>query len=475
MRLPSIRVQRRWAALAAASLGATAALALLPIFWAQPVNDDFSRAVGGRQLWFADVARDTYLHWSGRWAGVGLEAWVLPRLDPTRYYPLLLGALHLAGLLGLAFFWRLLRGPRAGWRGLALWAAATHALLWSLCPAPGETYYWFTGGVEYYGSLALALIDLALVAAVGQGEPRRWRGTLLLGIGGVLAFILPCVHELAGLSLFLMLLLGLAVAVRERRGIGIWGLAGVLALTGLLVSLLAPGNALRGAQFKNGHSLLITVKSCLKLGVLDVLPWMLQPTLWAATLLLLTRPPARGRPAWLARGVMPWRWVLPGATLLLTLLWLAGPSWAMGGTNGRALNGTQEIFLLGWCASAVAWGRHLGWLRRRLGARRHRALRLAALALLAAAPWLTGNNFRFIREGWALAPRWSRAMRQQQAQARRAHAAGLPGAVLVPIPQPRPFFFFSDGITENPRDWQNESYAAFFGLQSVRTAGSGKP
>jgi hypothetical protein len=38
--------------------------------------------------------------------------------------------------------------------------------------------------------------------------------------------------------------------------------------------------------------------------------------------------------------------------------------WAIGGTNGRALDATLEVFLLGWCASALAWKPRFGWPRR---------------------------------------------------------------------------------------------------------------
>ena len=65
--------------------------ALALVFFAEPVADDFGRAV------VVDVphfVRTDYFHWSGRWAALGLEAFLLSKLPMLSVYSGILLALQ---------------------------------------------------------------------------------------------------------------------------------------------------------------------------------------------------------------------------------------------------------------------------------------------------------------------------------------------------------------------------------------------
>jgi hypothetical protein len=89
----------------------------------------------------------------------------------------------------------------------------TYALLWALSPVPGETYYWFSGGVEYFLSLSLGVLLIGALAhgcrRLGEGSRGGW---VWVAGGGALAFAASGMHELAGLALCVALQAGLAAA-----------------------------------------------------------------------------------------------------------------------------------------------------------------------------------------------------------------------------------------------------------------------
>ena len=141
----------------------------------------------------------------------------------------------------------------------------------------------------------------------------------------------------------------------------------------------------------------------------------------------------------------------------------------MGGSNGRALDATQQLFFMGWCASVIAWGPYVRAALRRFRPATRRALSLAAALAFIACVALTGHAREVLRGGWREAAAWNRGMDLQRAEARAASAAGVSDAVVTRLGVPCPAFFFGDGITSDPRDWQNQSYALYFSLKSIRT------
>jgi len=69
--------------------------------YAEPAWDDFVRAAGPAQGgWRHYVFGLVYFHWQGRWASCGLESAVLPCVDITRCYAVLIGAVAMVDALG---------------------------------------------------------------------------------------------------------------------------------------------------------------------------------------------------------------------------------------------------------------------------------------------------------------------------------------------------------------------------------------
>lgn len=107
---------------------------LAPVFFAEPVADDFGRAI------VVDVPQHVrwfYFHWSGRWAAIGLEAYLLSKLPMLAVYSGILWGLQVVHFLALLAFWRMLVGiSLRGRLGLAL---GSFVFLLAGYPAPGET------------------------------------------------------------------------------------------------------------------------------------------------------------------------------------------------------------------------------------------------------------------------------------------------------------------------------------------------
>jgi hypothetical protein len=86
---------------------------LVLLFFAEPVADDFARAI------VADVSRYvqwTYSHWTGRWAALGFQALLFSRLPLLSIYPAILLGLQLVQFLAVLAFWHTLLGSAVSLR-----------------------------------------------------------------------------------------------------------------------------------------------------------------------------------------------------------------------------------------------------------------------------------------------------------------------------------------------------------------------
>lgn len=442
------------------------------LFWyAHPWADDFARAYKGRTQGVVSATILEYFTWTGRWASTGLDYFLTSSFDLVRLYPLLLlinpvllaASLYL--LLGAAGV-----GAARGER-LALTAGAL-ALYWTGMPHPGETIYWLTG----YNSLTGLSVSLLVLAGLLRPPAPTMRGSVAVGAGLSLVTLLATgFHELFGL-LFCIVLAGGAIrawlAHDPRRWM--WAACLVAALAGFLVVYLAPGNAVRRAEFPLAGNLGVALRLTVEQGIRDVVRWVLDIRLLMGTALLLMLAPRA------LTGCRPSRDGMARDVVIVALTWVvtlgaayAAGSWAIGmNLPDRALNGIYLVFLAGWFWVLVMLTRLLARRQDPLPVATPLICRVAA-AIFLAVMLMTGNTWRALVDLQDAAPVYSKAMRDRWRSLEAARARGEQDAVVEPLPvRPLSYISFFE-LRRDPDYWENWSVAHYFGLRSVRLAGSG--
>ena len=244
-------------------LCSVAALALALFFFAVPVWDDLIRATRPVEVgWWGYVIDFVYKHWQGRWASCGLESIVLPRVDASRHYAPLIGAVALINATAVYLFCRWLT-PNSSRKATAFMAAALIALLWTGMPSVGETVYWFTGAVENAMVYALAaFVLLALIHLPNPLDQSTVKRFTLIALLSIAAFCISGFHELYGLMFCVALALGTLAAYSDPNADRTaWITVTIAAGVGLLVVILAPGNFARVATDGGPHTRQFVLRS----------------------------------------------------------------------------------------------------------------------------------------------------------------------------------------------------------------------
>jgi hypothetical protein len=426
--------------------------------YAHPQADDLFRAARVRELGVVASVRLECTTWSGRWLGTGISYLVSSFLDVRRHYGLLLGTIALTSLLATyVLVGGVLRDLPRRW-ALAFSAALT-ALLWTGLPDPGDSFYWFTGAVENQlcVALGLALIGwlLRMPARSRLSAPRAAR---LAGVAA-LAFAIPGIHELYGAMLAFVLCLGALVVTGTKRTE--WWVAAAACAVGLLLVVLAPGNTVR-LNHPHPPRSLATLLHLAHLGPLFAI-WIASPRLLAASLAFVLHPAVRRlQPSWAASKV-PWRWLIPSATLALELFGFVACYWLVGGVPPRTLSALYRIFLLGWFATLFAWTRHAP---EESSPALDRAWQASVLAFGVAL--VVSSNARTALEDlrWRAAP-YDHAFRQRDAFVESAAERGDLHAGVPALPT-EPVLFLHWDVVNDPSDFRNWQSAFFYRLRSLR-------
>ncbi len=473
MKNESRQLYARWArGPAFAAHGLIFALAFALFAFAQPLADDFCTAASGADL--RDYLWQMYASWSGRWASLAIEHITLANFDPTRVYPFALGALAVGQLGCLYAFVRAFLGGRAPARLGAGLTASLFALYWSLHPSLGQTYYWFTGAVEYQlsFSMALLLVALLLSAPGASGGGLRWG--LRAGAIVALALLLPGMHELLGLMLCVLLPLGALLS--RRLGLGdrkLWALAAACSLAGFAWVAFTPGYAVRRASFPDSYNLPLALWLTPWQIVKASTRWVCDAKLLTATVLFATHPGVRAlQPAWIGRAPRLWKPVTLGAWAALLAIGFGVPTFVTGQEiPNRVLGGVYLVFLLGWFVTVFVFTRGAG--QGTAVPEPPRAVVSWALLLFALCLATTGNTRTAIYDLVHRAGPWSRALEQRYASLRKAAADHVPDVVVPHAPtRPGTFFHGPADITAQPTDWKNRCQANFFGVATLRSGES---
>lgn len=201
----------------------------------------------------ADTVSLTYRTWQGTFSAVFLFS-LQPAIWGHSWYfltPLILITAMLAGLGYFSYIIcvRLLNGGKAFW--VISWMIS--ALLCLQFPRdPVEGYFWYNGGIFYTFFFGLLLIWIGLALDTTLRNPlrasQRWlRGGLLC----LLAVILSGGNYPSALLLGIILTGWVVYCVWKRRDLLPISIVSFLMFgAGFLISIIAPGNAIRGASLE---------------------------------------------------------------------------------------------------------------------------------------------------------------------------------------------------------------------------------
>lgn len=446
------------------------AVAVTLFRYAHPLADDFARGYKGRVQGIVPSIINEYFTWTGRWAACGLSYFLTTSFDIVRFYPLLLTIIP-AALTAAVYL--LLQASGIGatrWQRAALTAAAL-AIYWAGLPDPGDNFYWLTGSVDNVAGLVVSLLLLAGLIGFRARTPLL---SVIAGIGlSLLAVLATGFHEVFGLILCVVFAGGTLqawLAGDSRRWL--WTVCLAAALIGFLIVYVAPGNGVRRAEFPLAANLGVTLQLTIKQSVSNIILWILDVRLLAATILLLILAP---------RSLTEHRrssCVVTRDIVIIALTWaaaifaaFAAVSWAIGMKMApRTLDGIYFIFLAGWFWVLVM-------VMRRFAERDEPLLiaapllRRIAVAMFVVAMLLTGNTWKALQDLRGAAPAYSAAMGARYRSLAAAAARGEQDATVEPLPQQPESFIKYFELREDPDYWENWSVAHYFGLNTVRMSG----
>lgn len=194
-----------------------------------------------------------YMGWEGRFMNSFLAS-LQPGIWGEQYYGLV-AWLMLGGLIlgELFLFGLLLCGKNSqngkNGRNRLLWlpiALSTLTLQILYTPSVVESFYWYTGAVNYTFVFGLSLVLLALFVRLGLGSWKGWKFGAAAFVSCLLAVMVGGDNFATSLSTFLAMLILSVLFVRiDKRALLRTGYITLLTGGSLLVCILAPGNAAR--------------------------------------------------------------------------------------------------------------------------------------------------------------------------------------------------------------------------------------
>lgn len=197
-----------------------------------------------------------YMEWEGRFMNSFLAS-LQPGIWGERYYGLV-AWLMLGGLISgeLCLFGLLFCGKNGtsgenvkSGKNRLLWlpiVLPTLMLQILYTPSVVESFYWYTGAVNYTFVFGLSLVLLALFVRLGMGGFGGWKFGAAAFVSCILAVMVGGDNFSTSLSSFLtMLILSVLFGRRDKKALLRTGYVTLLTGGSLLACVLAPGNAAR--------------------------------------------------------------------------------------------------------------------------------------------------------------------------------------------------------------------------------------
>ena len=472
------------------------ALLLLPLLviavYAHPTYDDYSYGQSTKMIWqqtgsIAAVLRAAWewtLHiyraYQGSFSAVFLMT-LQPGIFGERVYILAPYFLMASLVAATWFFARTVIGKRYG--PVLCWLALFFSV--QFMPGADEAFYWFNGGIYYtfFYSLSLVLYSLVLLAHRAASPAKRAATTggacllaLVIGGGNYVTALLSCV------------LLALLAGYRRIQKDGRWWIpaAALLCLAcSLVVSAVAPGNALRQAESQAmpypeailasfPHAFTFLLRGMRAEALLGAGGMRLEFVLGAVVALPFVQRAAEG-----SKCAFRYPGLVTAASLCvyacqftphLAALSREGPARMMNiifFTNLWLLGGNM-FYWCGWLAKRRrAQGRHVKETGRVLA----RWAAVGAAAMLLAACAVTAVREPNAISGVSAAANLmdGRARRYGEALADRIAVfedEDVRDAVVPPLP-PKPHVLKYTEMVADPTDWMNRITAAYYGKESV--------
>ena len=473
------------------------ALLLVPFFLgasaAHPATDDFTFAVYTHPTWLQTgsilhVLKDafsyalrTWRDWQGTVTGVIIMA-LNPAVFSIPHYGVHAAVLLLLDLAAWFVFLRHMLSVRLRlsghiWLPMYLLLSAMQLVF---MPDMVEGIYWFNGAWFYTGAQAVALLTLVLCDRFSAGRAGRTRQILMCALCALLLFALGMDNYItAMMTAAALLMMALQRIWAGQRSAAVRTALLLIPIgAGLLLSIVAPGNAVRmetdGAHQSGIGWLMLTVgwtlRDALGYFVRFALKTPLLTALCAATPAVARRIDACAAES--ERRCPPVWATLLGAYLILCAMIIPHMYTSGYAGSGRVVNMYHDYVLI---AVPVAWAMILARMKpaRRAKLSDKRAGRVcAALCLVALCMCALGGQVdNYVK---LVSDQADGTQDAYIAQFRNEYAlcegAGPQDDVLLPA-------WTVQTVTGKPTAyedaavWTNESMAQYFGVKSVRVAG----
>jgi hypothetical protein len=438
--------------------------------------DDFCRASAAPLTAFpskanvgiVDYGRWSYFNWSGRWASIALETFLLSSTPQPKFYPwLLLSVIAAECFLVYVAIKQYFPDARSSWYVATLLAL----IYWANLPGPKGGMFWIAGNVENQLGVPLALLIFALMQspkATGTVSPKFWRTVA----ASLLALIIPGFHELLG-ALVVIIVSGTTILLfaRKSRSRWLWLAVCFAAAIGFLIVFLAPGNAIRATTYPDRGNHRLALKLSLETAYFYLLPWCLDFKHWLLAAILWLDP----------RFAFPRRQV-PGLSSLRSAgsfccVWLSslliaivGAIWKTGAPlPPRTMNLVYGVFLAGWVVMSLLLKRpilHLSIHRtQRFGLR---SILLILLSALIASSSNTVLGLSDLLHGRTRS--WNAEMSRRFDLLKSGNRYS--DLQLSPLPV-HPYSYIPwEEVTADPTYWSNQCISQYFGVKSVRLSSS---
>jgi hypothetical protein len=436
-----------------------------------PSADDYCVAVEVTKG-FWHMQSNTYLNWTGRYSATLLQT-VSSQWDLATVYPWFCVLTVVATLLAARASIGALCPREASRVGLAAAAATATAVFIGRLPSPTEAFFWMTSAVTYQWAIIIYLVWLALlVTSAGREHLSIARRTLI----AALTVLLPGFNEVLAPVVLLTIVTAVVVdRARTGRSNGLFVSLVVIAVVMTVVSLMAPGNAIRSSSYPDiptRHDLGFAIRETARQSARFLFTFGAYPLLWAAAFAAWWWGPRLLPDGWAPRRALVIGVVAVGLPVALVYLTLFPLYWEYGEVNytgeGRTYNVTYFLFTVTsvWAAGCLLDGvsRRWSWLRTPSYSSRATidAILACALAVLMIGSPGTLRAFRALPQG----PGYLEAQQEREAFLRATRNRGKP--LLVNAMPIRPDGLFWGGIQPDEGHWINRCVASYYGLASVR-------
>ncbi|MCM1327481.1 MAG: DUF6056 family protein [Bacteroidales bacterium] len=204
-----------------------------------------------------ETSSNSYMNWEGRFSNSFLAA-LQPGIWGEKYYGivawLMLGSIIFSEIFLCGSLLKMKSKEKAGWLGIPI-IVPVLILQILYCPSPKESFYWYTGAINYTFIYGISLVLLALFMKLGINDYPKWKYITLSVISCFLAILIGGDNFGTSLScvLTLSVLSGLFFFLNKKAFKRTWFLTVVITVS-LLICIFAPGNRNRIAGNFGGQT-----------------------------------------------------------------------------------------------------------------------------------------------------------------------------------------------------------------------------